>query len=156
GAGEVRLVPAAKGGLGPAFFPRSAAFFAPRLSAGTVQESMHTALAALLCAAVATGASAKVHIVRWSHAEASKAIYKGKCPVRLVFTGTILAGRKGDVTFAWKRSDGFVGPMRTIHATRRGQGWRVNDEWELYTTTRDRKSTRLNSSHLVISYAVFC
>src|ERR1039457_1883501 len=25
-----------------------------------------------------------------------------------------------------------------------------------YSTTRDRKSTRLNSSHLVISYAVFC
>src|SRR2546426_3011918 len=24
------------------------------------------------------------------------------------------------------------------------------------TTSRDRKSTRLNSSHLVISYAVFC
>src|SRR5688500_1989497 len=24
------------------------------------------------------------------------------------------------------------------------------------TTTRDRKSTRLNSSHLVISYSVFC
>src|SRR5256885_2913203 len=26
----------------------------------------------------------------------------------------------------------------------------------LYTIWRDRKSTRLNSSHLVISYAVFC
>src|SRR5256885_7255074 len=25
-----------------------------------------------------------------------------------------------------------------------------------WRTTRDRKSTRLNSSHLVISYAVFC
>src|SRR5256885_7654005 len=25
-----------------------------------------------------------------------------------------------------------------------------------WTTNRDRKSTRLNSSHLVISYAVFC
>src|SRR5256885_7791311 len=27
---------------------------------------------------------------------------------------------------------------------------------ELRTQTQDRKSTRLNSSHLVISYAVFC
>src|SRR5437899_8847771 len=27
---------------------------------------------------------------------------------------------------------------------------------ELYRTSRDRKSTRLNSSHLGISYAVFC
>ena len=95
---------------------------------------MRTAIAALLCA-VASGASAKDPIVRWSHAEASKAIYKGKCPVRLVFTGTILAARRGDVTFAWRRSDGFIGPLRTIHAMRRGQGWRVHDEWELYATT---------------------
>src|SRR5256885_5044348 len=29
-------------------------------------------------------------------------------------------------------------------------------EAELKATLRDRKSTRLNSSHLVISYAVFC
>src|SRR2546426_6088062 len=28
--------------------------------------------------------------------------------------------------------------------------------WGLAAETRDRKSTRLNSSHLVISYAVFC
>src|SRR5256885_6122549 len=28
--------------------------------------------------------------------------------------------------------------------------------YELHTTCKDRKSTRLNSSHLVISYAVFC
>src|SRR5256885_10490795 len=28
--------------------------------------------------------------------------------------------------------------------------------WPLRTLVRDRKSTRLNSSHLVISYAVFC
>src|SRR3712207_8930878 len=29
-------------------------------------------------------------------------------------------------------------------------------EWELLITTKDRKSTRLNSSHANISYAVFC
>src|SRR2546426_5042331 len=29
-------------------------------------------------------------------------------------------------------------------------------EEELHHTNQDRKSTRLNSSHLVISYAVFC
>src|SRR5205807_9999391 len=41
---------------------------------------------------------------------------------------------------------------------------RLLDDWDLDTWltlwaeegTRDRKSTRLNSSHLVISYAVFC
>src|SRR6266446_7879555 len=35
-------------------------------------------------------------------------------------------------------------PVRPPHARHRGRG------------PRDRKSTRLNSSHLVISYAVFC
>src|SRR5688500_20035780 len=45
---------------------------------------------------------------------------------------------------------------RTL-AWERGSGW----AWERYLTrtdfiTSDRKSTRLNSSHLVISYAVFC
>src|SRR5256885_10282235 len=33
----------------------------------------------------------------------------------------------------------------------RGEGWR-----QLRVGDTDRKSTRLNSSHLVISYAVFC
>src|SRR2546426_7024510 len=28
--------------------------------------------------------------------------------------------------------------------------------WEMWIVEGDRKSTRLNSSHLVISYAVFC
>src|SRR2546426_9124411 len=41
-------------------------------------------------------------------------------------------------------------------------GRRKNSSWEFQTRPRqkqdrpDRKSTRLNSSHLVISYAVFC
>src|SRR2546426_2389397 len=33
------------------------------------------------------------------------------------------------------------------------QNW---PEWKCFSEKRDRKSTRLNSSHLVISYAVFC
>src|SRR5256885_3329267 len=33
---------------------------------------------------------------------------------------------------------------------------RVADRLLLHTLVLDRKSTRLNSSHLVISYAVFC
>src|SRR5476651_2769134 len=31
-----------------------------------------------------------------------------------------------------------------------------NRNWPLYSSCRDRKSTRLNSSHANISYAVFC
>src|SRR2546430_11102952 len=34
-----------------------------------------------------------------------------------------------------------------------GKGW---TEWELVKAAQDRKSTRLNSSHSQISYAVFC
>src|SRR2546426_7092993 len=37
----------------------------------------------------------------------------------------------------------------------RGPAEQRDGKYELYKTT-DRKSTRLNSSHLVISYAVFC
>src|SRR5437660_1892115 len=33
---------------------------------------------------------------------------------------------------------------------------RVSAEIEAFFTTEDRKSTRLNSSHVAISYAVFC
>src|SRR6266566_8564870 len=44
--------------------------------------------------------------------------------------------------------------------TVQGIGWALNEEY-FFTAdgtlaNRDRKSTRLNSSHLVISYAVFC
>src|SRR5256885_12671241 len=40
-----------------------------------------------------------------------------------------------------------------------GPGWQQHDQRPRTTwpgTSQDRKSTRLNSSHLVISYAVFC
>src|SRR5256885_12594778 len=46
-----------------------------------------------------------------------------------------------------------VGPTARAAAGRRAEVVRLNGiawQWE------DRKSTRLNSSHLVISYAVFC
>src|SRR2546426_5842379 len=35
-------------------------------------------------------------------------------------------------------------------------GLSTTRKFEICSTFRDRKSTRLNSSHLVISYAVFC
>src|SRR2546430_8690012 len=34
--------------------------------------------------------------------------------------------------------------------------WRLNDEAPIPEDAQDRKSTRLNSSHSQISYAVFC
>jgi len=105
---------------------------------------MRLALVALLTLSFSASAKgraakprpAKPRVVRWAHAEASKAIYKGECPVSVVFTGTIVAARAGEITFAWKRSDGAIGPERTITATRRGQAWRVYDAWELSESTR--------------------
>lgn len=102
---------------------------------------MRIAIAALLCTFALQASAAKPppirrRVVRWAHAEASKAIYMGQCPVKLVFTGTIQAARPGEITFMWKRSDGVIGPARTIVATRRGQAWRVHEEWELSGSTR--------------------
>src|SRR3712207_7945636 len=42
------------------------------------------------------------------------------------------------------------------HAARDGRGVAVPDLVPLSALVRDRKSTRLNSSHANISYAVFC
>src|SRR5256885_5482274 len=47
----------------------------------------------------------------------------------------------------------IVGHPETIHWARDGRRDQIG---LLVVTSRDRKSTRLNSSHLVISYAVFC
>src|SRR3989454_1797259 len=38
----------------------------------------------------------------------------------------------------------------------RGRQWTITTQRQGTCHARDRKSTRLNSSHLVISYAVFC
>src|SRR3712207_8715071 len=54
-------------------------------------------------------------------------------------------------------------PLHHLLHVRGGRG-RLNQlrwdptlrEWVAYATHRDRKSTRLNSSHANISYAVFC
>src|SRR5256885_16540919 len=54
------------------------------------------------------------------------------------------SGYPGFEAWAWQ---GFVAPAGTPRAV----VMKLNAEF-----ARDRKSTRLNSSHLVISYAVFC
>src|SRR5947208_10446690 len=45
----------------------------------------------------------------------------------------------------------YVSPCKQMMVYRGGRYVEVSDE-----TVRDRKSTRLNSSHQIISYAVFC
>src|SRR5947208_10794619 len=37
-----------------------------------------------------------------------------------------------------------------------GEGRRISSPTQVPSSRRDRKSTRLNSSHQIISYAVFC
>src|SRR5260221_5079676 len=49
-----------------------------------------------------------------------------------------------------------VPPHSTHTAVSRGEGTRSNRRVRWHTNSLDRKSTRLNSSHTVISYAVFC
>src|SRR5256885_12164343 len=64
----------------------------------------------------------------------------------------------------------FAGQLRAERRTRkRGTGLEFADyrayvagddfrplDWKAYLRLKDRKSTRLNSSHLVITYAAFC
>src|SRR5438132_10167273 len=45
--------------------------------------------------------------------------------------------------------------VQQVHGQRIGQHRHELDRWEVHRHA-DRKSTRLNSSHTVISYAVFC
>ena len=96
---------------------------------------MRMAIAALLYTAFGASAASPRPVVRWAHAEASKRIYKGRCPVQLMFTGTISAARPGEFTYAWKRSDGVIGQLRTVEAKRAGESWRVRELWEVSGTT---------------------
>src|SRR5262245_66407594 len=52
----------------------------------------------------------------------------------------------------------FIHPTnpQIVYVAALGHLWAPNAERGLFKTDEDRKSTRLNSSHLGISYAVFC
>src|SRR3954463_16502088 len=96
---------------------------------------MRLAIVALLCTP-AFGAAANGRVVRAATAEASKRIYKGRCPVQLLFVGTITSARAGEVTYGWERSDGAMGPRGAGRAPRRGEAWRGHEGWELSDSTR--------------------
>src|SRR5439155_21538554 len=59
---------------------------------------------------------------------------------------------------------GHIVPPADVHFNRRPcrRGVQTDDQWRClrpvvgFRNVQDRKSTRLNSSHVVISYAVFC
>src|SRR5438132_3284299 len=54
--------------------------------------------------------------------------------------------RSSDLEFAWLQGSYFDARVSAF----------VTQEVDYYRPWKDRKSTRLNSSHTVISYAVFC
>src|SRR5947199_993950 len=54
-----------------------------------------------------------------------------------------------------RRGSGHTGPLRQKTRARPWKSLKYLDQ-PSKTSTADRKSTRLNSSHLGISYAVFC
>src|SRR5207244_12440870 len=49
-----------------------------------------------------------------------------------------------------------INQRRTLQDSRRGQSFERQRQRHERSRDRDRKSTRLNSSHQIISYAVFC
>src|SRR2546426_8736070 len=61
--------------------------------------------------------------------------------------------RSHSISWDFVHAFGF-GPGGEIWYGTVGNGWGLSTDGG--TTWTDRKSTRLNSSHLVISYAVFC
>src|SRR2546426_4876247 len=73
-------------------------------------------------------------------------------PVLAAYDAEVVLARAGGVTRALPWHQFMVGPKKTIIAPDElilGARWKI-------ARGPDRKSTRLNSSHLVISYAVFC
>src|SRR2546426_6377253 len=68
---------------------------------------------------------------------------------------------RSEVGFRENRANRIGGDFREERARRQTHlpldlRLRIGDDHEEEHEVRDRKSTRLNSSHLVISYAVFC
>src|SRR5256885_4878231 len=57
--------------------------------------------------------------------------------------------------FRSRENGGSLGALRPARRRREARGDRRRRSAPI-SACRDRKSTRLNSSHLVISYAVFC
>src|SRR5438874_8947868 len=90
-----------------------------------------------------------------------------ECALQMLFAADV-AGTRGDDlarTFWSELADGELEPGAHEFATRLALGTlanlqevddRIRSRAEHWRISRDRKSTRLNSSHVEISYAVFC
>src|SRR5256885_11320352 len=81
-------------------------------------------------------------------------------PYTTLFRSALWSGKQGDGGDSTARRRAKDSTPRLRREPREG-GTRLGDVGlqlgvRVYPNRRDRKSTRLNSSHLVISYAVFC
>src|SRR5690625_6247414 len=63
---------------------------------------------------------------------------------------------KGRGVFRKKNINPLVGDFVSFDMTNEGEGYITEIKPRSNELIRDRKSTRLNSSHVAISYAVFC
>src|SRR5260221_8256045 len=78
-------------------------------------------------------------------------------PRSTLFPYTTLFRSRHRLTVSREGADARPGGQHVERVLRLGLGEQVADDLDLDAAEqRDRKSTRLNSSHTVISYAVFC
>src|SRR2546426_5574689 len=76
-------------------------------------------------------------------------------PRSTLFPYTTLFRSYADMAGLWIRTLHRIPLIVTLHSMEPLRPWKA-DQLDAMERTEDRKSTRLNSSHLVISYAVFC
>src|SRR5207249_10044607 len=82
-------------------------------------------------------------------------LFRSRAPVRQAEAGEDLVEDEDDVAFPGELAETFeVVSFRHDHA--RAAQDRLHDQGSDLVFVLDRKSTRLNSSHVSISYAVFC
>src|SRR3989454_6511003 len=91
---------------------------------------------------------------RWGHHAGDQALGRVAVAIQKSLRGTDIAARLGGDEFAIILPDTDA-VAALIVATRIRRNL-VENASTMVTVSGDRKSTRLNSSHLVISYAVFC
>src|ERR1041385_2102714 len=84
-----------------------------------------------------------------------RAIQSGQCIVWIIDRDT-MALHKGMHTALHRNLPPYTGEFDHIGRSRLCQRWTMEHNEYMFIVPLDRKSTRLNSSHGYISYAVFC
>src|SRR5207248_5356659 len=99
---------------------------------------------------------------KWSHKKIRNYLILAFFATGLVLLGTNYAFHTHGSAFANSQSvygvafEGAVHPASEVRITAESTGMVSDISVQVGDTVQDRKSTRLNSSHRTISYAVFC